>query len=461
MKKRTVAFATSLALLLTTASAFAFESFVGPTGLFTYNREKAYNGYTLFAPNTSTTTYLIDMEGNLVHSWPSKYTPGYHAVLLENGNLLRGASLPKPPSGIGGGGGMLQEIDWDGNVVWEYRMMDDNTLQHHTFDRMPNGNTLLLAWERKTNDEMRALGRTLNFVPEEGIDLWGDVTKDFWVDFIREVNPKGETVWEWHAIDHIGKGPDKLDINYVMPHPVGGGAQGYDTTDWTHFNTCQYVADGNKIVTNSRNMGEVFVIDRATGKIESRWGNPSAYGAGKAPSYYDNGDQILFGSHAASMQPNGNIVVFNNGSEAPERRVSSIYEFDPKTGKIVWEFAPKMVNSFYSDRQGAVEKLPNGNYLVTSTHNGHLFEVTPEKEIVWEYFSPVFGKRIACVTRDSDVLGKDILANFIHRAYRYGPDYPGLKGRDLGKKLPFAEKCPSVMEFFQAGDAAYPAPVKK
>ena len=37
----------------------------------------------------STTTYLIDMEGRVVHTWQSALTPAITAYLLENGNLLR------------------------------------------------------------------------------------------------------------------------------------------------------------------------------------------------------------------------------------------------------------------------------------------------------------------------------------------------------------------------------------
>ncbi len=49
----------------------------------------AYNGYTFFAPIRSTTTYLIDIHGRLVHEWDSDHQPGNSAYLLENGNLLR------------------------------------------------------------------------------------------------------------------------------------------------------------------------------------------------------------------------------------------------------------------------------------------------------------------------------------------------------------------------------------
>ena len=57
-------------------------------GLF-LNDPASWEGYTLFAPVPSTTTYLIDNDGLLVHSWESAYRPGQAAYLTEDGLLLR------------------------------------------------------------------------------------------------------------------------------------------------------------------------------------------------------------------------------------------------------------------------------------------------------------------------------------------------------------------------------------
>ena len=36
----------------------------------------------------------------------------------------------------------------------------------------------------------------------------------------------------------------------------------------------------------------------------------------------------------------------------------------------------------------------------------------------------------------------------VHRAYRYGADYEGFKGKDLSVKDPLAEKCPQFYKIF-------------
>src|SRR5262249_19545804 len=47
------------------------------------NDPRAFQGYTLVAPFTGKKTYLIDMEGQVVRTWESKYTAGQDAYFLE------------------------------------------------------------------------------------------------------------------------------------------------------------------------------------------------------------------------------------------------------------------------------------------------------------------------------------------------------------------------------------------
>jgi len=445
--KRRIAVLALVCAMFWTATASAYEAFTGPTGVLVYDKGEAFEGYTLFAPMINCkTTYLIDMEGNVVHEWDSKYPPGLYAELLPNGNLLRTASLPRKASkgycGIGGAGGLVEEIDWDGNVVWSYEMFEKGKeTQHHTVYRMPNGNTMILGWEVMSREAGIAKGRIASTLPTEPVEEKGIPHDEFWMDFVREVDKDGKTVWEWHVTDHIGTGPDKLDINYILPQPTG---LTYPNWDWSHFNSIDYIPATDTVVLNSRNLSEFYFIDHKTGAIKYRWGNPSAYGKGKKPSWYDNGDQKVFGSHCATVLENGNILLFDNGSERPESRRSAAVEVDPKTGEIVWEFEPKHTSSFYSNRQGAVQRLPNGNTFITSTHGGHLFEVTKKGDIVWEYVNPVFAGKEKCIATNEEAfehkMHQNGMTNMIHRAYRYGKDYPGLKDKKLEKGKPLG-KC--------------------
>jgi len=412
--------------------SFAYEALNGPTGVLTYDQSSTYDGYTLFAATYSTKTYLMNNEGQIVHTWNSEYNAGLHAVLLDNGNLLRAGAVPPFPLVTGGLGGIVEEIDWDGNVVWQYKLANNNEISHHTFHRMPNGNTLLIAHERVSQKEAAKLGRKKLF---DKVVVGKKEHKDFWIDFIREVDSKGKTVWEWHMKDHLGQGPDKFDINYALP--PGAGLKN-NTYDWSHLNTVNYLPEADQILVNSRNFAEFFLINHKTGAIEYRWGNPTTYDPkAKKPGFSYVGDQKVFGSHCVTPMANGHYLIFDNGTERPTRQNSRVIELDPKQDKIVWEYKSKSPNSFMSNYQGAAQRLPNGNTLITSSNNGHVFEVTKDKKVVWEFVNPIFrGKAKIRMMDGKDVVpaARGLALNAVHRAYKYPKGHPAFAGKDLSPK---------------------------
>ena len=137
-----------LLLILVTAIPIAAQE--QTVGLFQHE-EAAFDGYTLFAPNMYTSTYLIDNEGRLIHQWESEFNPGASAYLLDNGHLLRTVrDAENPDFSVGGAGGRVQEFDWDGNLVWEFAYSNDQHRSHHDIEKLPNGNVLMIAWENKS-----------------------------------------------------------------------------------------------------------------------------------------------------------------------------------------------------------------------------------------------------------------------------------------------------------------------
>ena len=109
-----------------------------------YDPDRAFPGFTLFAPlaNTNKTVYLIDLQGNVVHSWDMPYPPGY-GYLTDRGTLFYNGKIPNP-SFVGRAPymcGAALEADWKGRVLWEVHHPD------HTHDgiRLRNGNVLLIC----------------------------------------------------------------------------------------------------------------------------------------------------------------------------------------------------------------------------------------------------------------------------------------------------------------------------
>ena len=172
------------------------------------SEEGAFDGYTLIAPYLSTSTYLIDMAGQIVHRWEDDETPAGGAYLLDDGRLLRCADTENARFRSNGTGGRIRLLDWDGNLVWDYLVSDDQRMQNHDFEPLPNGNVLVAAWDYRSRDEAIAAG----YDPEQASD------KGLWPCVLIEIEPVlpdgGNVVWEWNAWDHLVQDFDPTKANY-------------------------------------------------------------------------------------------------------------------------------------------------------------------------------------------------------------------------------------------------------
>lgn len=139
------------AMLTTVATAAIALPSSFPTGTTYYDPERAYNGFVLF-PGGDLKTHLIDMNGNEVHRWDYE---GFPPIPLsadqadgEKGHLLvQLARAEKPPEHASPGNGLtnasVAEVNWDGEVKWQWGSQQDPVYQHHDMRRLPNGNTLI------------------------------------------------------------------------------------------------------------------------------------------------------------------------------------------------------------------------------------------------------------------------------------------------------------------------------
>ncbi len=341
------------------------------------NEPAAWEGYNLYSPLDGAGSYLIDNEGRVVHFWDTEYR-SYISYLLDNGNLLRATTYGNGGNGhfFGGGAGHgIQEVAWDGEVVWEYLYTSEDHLIHHDIEPLPNGNVLAIAWERKSVDETIAAGREPELVGDGGL----------WPLHIIEISPErptgGKIVWEWHIWDHLIQDFDESKANYgdVAMHPerveinppglwmdnisdeeleelealgyLGGGPEDSKdnegkrkralSADWLHTNAIAYNPQLDQIAVSSLGNCEIWIIDHGTtteeargstggrygkgGDLLYRWGNPAAYRAGSSS------DQTLFSQHNVHWVPAGypgagNILIFNNGRARADGNYSSIVE---------------------------------------------------------------------------------------------------------------------------------------
>lgn len=344
--------------------------------------EAAFQGFTLLSPLNSKTIYLLDMLGETVHTWATECAPGGAIELLDNGHLLRCSRDEDNPRFHGGGiCGHLEELDWDGKIVWHFDLATDTRTTHHDFAHLPNGNFILIAWEYRPRDDAIVAGRDPAQVGGEGM----------WPDMLLEIHPTrpagGEIVWEWHAWDHliqdfdaklenhgdVARHPELIDLNFDhrdraplsdeerrkqaeldrQMRAVGyaGGSDPKDAApatagkelnpDWLHTNAIEYSPALDLILLSSPHMSEIWVLDHSTttaqaaspsggrygkgGDLLYRFGNPRNYGGG------GDADRRLFAQHdaqwlAGKRADEWRVLLFNNGQERPGGEHSSVDE---------------------------------------------------------------------------------------------------------------------------------------
>ncbi len=360
-----------------------------------------WGNYTLYSTMMGTTTYLIDTNNINFHTWTTTatYKTCYSSYLEPGGNLFR--SVGKSGNSFTGGPicGEVQKVDWNGTVLWDFVYSTTQYCTHHDICPMPNGNILLIAYERKTAAEVAAAG--CSTFPGE-----------MWPDKIVEVQPVGTNggniVWEWHAWDHLVQNINSLAANYqpsIVDHPELLNINYNAQKDWMHMNGVAYNPILDQITFSSHNLNEIYVIDHSTttaeaashtggnsgkgGDILYRWGNPAAYSA--------SGAQILHVVHDAHWIPEGSpnsgyLVGYNNQGIANNASCVDIvsppyngYNYSITLGSA---YAPptytfRQASGGYNSNMGNSQQFPNGNMLVCVATAGAIKEFDAAGNLLW------------------------------------------------------------------------------
>ncbi|MDP6173170.1 MAG: aryl-sulfate sulfotransferase, partial [Rhodospirillales bacterium] len=288
------------------------------TGLTHLDADLAAPGFTLFSPLYLPKTYLLNMDGEVVHEWDLPDSPSNYAYLLPNGNLMV-ACRAKGGEVNMARGGVMMEMDWNGKVLWQYV----DPYQHHDFRRTDDGGLLYIAWQLLPDDiAARVQGGRAGSEHDWGI--WGDC--------IRHVDKAGELVWEWRGWEHME----------IEKYPL---APDDNRHEYAHPNTIFPLADGNALIC-FRHIDLIAIVDRATGEFtwqrhEPDWGGP----------------------HDVQVLGSGNMMIFaNRRGRMPAG--SKVVEFDQMSGETIWEYQANPSHTFDSHFISGCQRLWNGNTLI-------------------------------------------------------------------------------------------------
>jgi hypothetical protein len=362
---------------------------------------QSYDGYTLYFPQNGTKAYLIDLAGSTYHSWTFNASAKtcYSTYLISGGVLLRTVNHQGNYFSGGPISGEVQKVDWAGNVIWDFVYSTQQYCTHHDIHEMPNGNVLLIAYERKTPAEVTQAGCQASL--------------EMWPDKIVEIQPSGTTggtvVWEWHVWDHLVQDHDATKNNYgvVADHPELLDINYQPSQDLMHMNGIDYNEALDQIIFSSHALNEIYVVDHSTTTAEAashnggnsgkggdflyRWGNPAVYGAPGTADF-----NVVHDAHWIPADypfyPNAMVGFNNKGGSGGKSCVDIFvppyngYNYSLSSGSA---YAPATYNwrNTYSGQptpdNGNSQQLPNGNTLVCIGMSGVIYEIDSNQNQVW------------------------------------------------------------------------------
>jgi len=327
-----------------------YKPATGKQGVTVYDPARAFPGWNLCVSAHAPEARLTDMRGVERHRWaldakrvwPNLETDpenrGYdkfwrRALLLPGGDLL---------------------------VVWQYiGIMRIDRGSHLKWANL-NGAHHDVAVDRAGS--IYVLTRENKILPELSRD------DSVFEDFVTILSPDGRLVKRISLLR-------SFERSDYAPELVPMKSEG----DLFHTNTVQ-VLDGSlaeafphfregNVLVSIHTLGIVAILDPAQEKIV--WALSGQWRA----------------QHRPQLLPTGRILMFDNFGSMRVGE-SRALEVDPFRQQIVWRYGEARGEGFYSATGGFVQRLGNGNTLIVSSNEGRAIEVTPDKEVVWEYDNP-------------------------------------------------------------------------
>jgi len=352
------------------------------SGVTVLDSSRVSDGYLLLISGHGPGIGMIDMEGHLVHDWfnnrvtvyglwPEAENPEVDIDLWRRAHLCPDGGLIV----LVNDGGMVR-VDRESNLLWTSEYLG----AHHDFDVADDGTIYVIGRRIHVNER---------YSPDALVAE----------DYICVLDSTGRTVETVSVLDLVA---ESRFAPVLMRAMDGGHVLLNMTGDILHCNTIEYIRadmlpegyDGplrpGTLLLSMRAVDLVCAVDLQEREIY--WGESSLWHM----------------QHQPTLLPDGHVLVFDNQGMGEASRV---VEFDPSdTREVVWQYRGDREHPFYSLGVGSCQRLPDGGTLITESMYGRAFIVTPDGEIVWEYYNP---------HRAGDDL--ELIAT-LHEAYWYPPE---------------------------------------
>lgn len=315
------------------------------SGVLTHAKGRTAPGLNFFFPWSwkPPQALLMDLDGRVLWRWSlAEYVAGQAHPWLENAALLPDGSVLFSLKDRG-----IVKVDRRSHVLWEAKLR-----VHHDLWVGPDGRMIALAHEIVPVPEIHPT------IPIES-------------DAVAYLDARGAVQRQIPILDLL----NRSGYGYLLPRLQSADVPPtLRVLDVFHLNHVEEF-DGSlasrspiyrkgNILISIRNLNAIAIVDPDREKIVWLWGPGN-----------------LTYQHHPRLLANGDILVFDNGTTR-----SQAIEIDPLTERVVWRYAP--LEGFFSALAGGVQRLDNGDTLITESMRGYVYEVTPAGEVVWKYANP-------------------------------------------------------------------------
>lgn len=363
-------------------------------GLALDKPEKTWDGFTLYVSSEAARATLIDMRGTVVHRWQMPFRRAwpdpphikdpladelvhwFYFYLYPNGDLLAVYHADgDTPYGYG-----LVKLDKDSRLLWTYAGQ-----VHHAIDVGADGAIYTLT-QKMISEPQSGLG----FLPAP-----------YLADSLVILSPEGREQEIIPLADAFANSPYaqllQLDHKFsdarnffqanrvkvlFTPFFHTNGVKvlllPHEKNDLFHANSVKVLSrslaakfplfQAGQVLVSLRNLDTLAVVDLSTRRVA--WAAQGVW-------------QL---QHDAEFLDNGNLLLYDNLGSLKQTR---ILEYDPRTQAIPWVYSNEGSTPFLAPHRGSKQRLSNGNTLIVDPDARRLFEVTRDKELVWEYFCPL------------------------------------------------------------------------
>lgn len=320
------------------------------SGVTVYDEERAFRGLNLYVSLSENIARLMDMKGHILHRWFFEQKKWQMVEMAADGTIYAIKYDRR-----------LLKLDWDSHMIWKKRVR-----VHHEILIKDNGDVLILTNHKRLiereGETFPLLDNRITVLSPEGrvkdrvsvYRLFGGELPEGRIAMLRE---------------ELERNPESLDESNKLRGITVFNALHTNSLDLIDRDIPGFARKGNLLIS-VRELDTVAVVDMEARAIVWRWG-----------------PGVIHKQHDARLLDNGLILIFDN--QGLRNGSSRVLEVDPVRKEIVREYRGPENSPFYSGNRGASQKLPNGNILVTESNEGHIFEITPEDEIVWEFWNPV------------------------------------------------------------------------